>query len=40
MLDNLNWEKWKVLAKCFIEMEINIKDNSEMIFLGEKEECF
>lgn len=38
--ETLGQEKWKVLDRCTLRMEINIKDNSEAICHGEKEECF
>ena len=40
MLGILKLVKWMDLDKCFSKMEINIKDNSGMIALGEKVECF
>jgi hypothetical protein len=40
MLGILKLVKWMDLDKCFSKMEINIKDSSGMIALGEKVECF
>jgi len=37
--DNFKQEENKVSDNCFLKMEINIKDSSETIFLGEKGGC-
>ena len=39
MSDNSRQEECRDLDRCILKMEINIKDNSEMIIHGVRVEC-
>lgn len=39
MSENSRQEEWRDLDRCILKMEINIKDNLEMIIHGVRVEC-